>query len=172
MADQTKNSQQISSVVSESAKDQENILNKVTEYWNSITQSLSETIISWQGPYESEIFRIVDTKRKFEKLESDEQAYFNYYTGTFRLELISALLTIPVGYTAYRYKQATSNHVKDLAKVNKYLKGLFLVGIPSINLFLLAFYRRYFYKHHYEDQLTLKYIKEIRALKRADAKKE
>jgi len=172
MADQNKDSQQISSPVSESPKSEENVLNKFLDYFNSIADSFSETVISWQGPYESEIFRIIDTKRKFEKLEPDEQTYFNYYRGTFRLELISALLTVPVGYAAYKYKQATSAHVKDLPKVNKYLKRLFLFGIPSINLFLLAFYRRYFYKHHYEDQLTLKYIQEIRALKRADAKKE
>jgi len=137
-----------------------------TGLWSQI----EETLINWQLPYESELFSLINVKRKFEKLEKEEQKYFGYYKNTFQLELLSALVTVPMGYFVYKYKQETSKSVKDAAMINKRLKILFLWGIPAINLFLVAFYRRYFYKHPQEDVLRLKYFKEIRELQKSKPK--
>ena len=144
------------------------VLSPLKAQIDSYFDSVSETFISWQLPYESEIFKILNMKRTFEKLPDDERIYFRYYVYTFRMELLSGFVTLPVGYLTYKYKSEMNKSIKDITKVNRYLKLLFLVGVPSINLFLVSFYRRYFYKHQYEDQLKLRYVREIRDVKKSE----
>jgi len=124
---------------------------------------IKETLIQWQLPNESEIFKIIDVKRKFEKLPEEEETYFKYYRYTFIMEMLSGLSTIPVGIVAYKYRTENRKVVKDIPRINRYLKLVAVLGVPAINLFLVTFYRRYFYKHHFEDRLRLKYMKEIKA---------
>jgi len=136
-------------------------MNQIKEWGTSI----SESLINMQRENESEVFQVLNIKRKFETLEPDEKKYFDNYVNTFRVEVLSGLVTFPMCYLAFRYRQEMKKTIKDVPKVNKYLKLLFLFGIPSVNIFLFAIYRRYFYISSYEAPLKLKYSKEIRQFK-------
>jgi len=159
MTDRNKDNSQLSPKVEEPTF---SFTNQLKEWGNSI----SETLIRWQEPNETELFRVLNMKRKFESLEEDERKYFKNYVDTFRIEVFSGLITFPLLYLAAKYKQEMNKSIKDVPKVNRYLKRLFFFGIPSVNVFLFAIYRRYFYTSAYEAPLKLKYNKEIRDFKK------
>ena len=130
-----------------------------------------DQFIEWQLPNESDLFKILNLKQKFETLPNEESNYFKYYKNTFLMENLSALGTIPIGILAYKYRIETKKIIKDIPLINKCLKLLFFTGIPILNLFLVTFYQRNFYKHPYEDKLRIKYMKELKEMNKSTSKK-
>ncbi len=74
------------------------------------------------------------------------------------MELISATMTIPVGFFAYFFRSEKTKPFKRIKLINFYLGGLCFTAVPAIHLFTWALYRRFFSKHELEDRLKLKYL--------------
>eukprot|EP01016_Furgasonia_blochmanni_P021359 TRINITY_DN23632_c0_g1_i1.p1 TRINITY_DN23632_c0_g1~~TRINITY_DN23632_c0_g1_i1.p1 ORF type:complete len:129 (-),score=23.89 TRINITY_DN23632_c0_g1_i1:215-553(-) len=84
---------------------------------------------------------------------------------SFRIELLSAALTVPIMFLSYNFIQETKNTVQNEILVNRNLRRLLWVGIPTLNLFLIGLYRRYMNTHKYEEVLKTRYQNEIRRMK-------
>ena len=135
-------------------------------------KSYDEKFITWQLENESDLFKHLNLKRIMEhngddqQLEEKERVFFKFYANTFKMETKSTLLTLPVSYFGYKFYLEHAKLMKYIPAYNKALLKLVIIGLPSLNYYLVTIYRRYFYKHPYEAELKLKYNEELRLMRK------
>ena len=123
-----------------------------------------EFFISLQVPDESELFRVLDQKRRIEPVRKPERDYLYHYYNTFLCEISSAALTFPISYYMFKYFQENKRAVKNTTRLSKYIRNTLIIGAPALNLFIYALTQRYFNKLKSEDELKIKYGRDIRLL--------
>lgn len=126
-----------------------------------MSNSVVKIVEQWQNEDTTEpaLFRLLVKKPS---LDHKELAYIGRYRTAFNLELLS-LLNIPFVAICLMKAHPKFNPGIRSRKTYRFLFSFFIVG--QINMFLVAQYYRKIKRYPFEDELMLRYYKDLQSVK-------